>query len=113
MSYITEPCPCPTCGAQIDRLDPVLVENKELKAEIERLRADNKQVRDLNELLADQNGSPPFRVYEALKAEIERLQFENKVMFNQLEKIADFMVHPYSAAKAALVELGRWKEPKP
>jgi hypothetical protein len=45
----------------------------EARAEIERLKAENKQVRDLNELLADQNGSPPFRAYEAQKAEIERL----------------------------------------
>jgi hypothetical protein len=37
-SYITEPCPCPTCGAQIDRLDPVLVENKELRAIITRAK---------------------------------------------------------------------------
>jgi hypothetical protein len=40
-SYITEPCPCPTCGAQIDRLDPVLVENRELRAEIARLKAEH------------------------------------------------------------------------
>jgi hypothetical protein len=50
----------------------------EARAEIERLKAENKQVRDLNELLADQNGSPPFRAYEAQKAEIERLRVVEK-----------------------------------
>lgn len=49
----------------------------------------------------------------ALRAEVERLRRENDKMACQLEKIADFTVHPYSAAKAVLKELGRWTEPKP
>ena len=54
MSYISEPCPCPTCGAQIDRLDPVLVENKELRTVVRDLLwaigHDNDQI--LNETTA-------------------------------------------------------------
>ena len=48
-----------------------------------------------------------------MRAEIERLKIENNKMLCQLEKIAQFVVHPYSAAKAVLIELGKWQEPKP
>jgi hypothetical protein len=64
---------------------------REAETEIERLKAEIKQLRDLNELLADQNGSPPFRAYEAQKAEIERCRMLRVKLWDALRELADLV----------------------
>jgi hypothetical protein len=86
--------------------DPITVAHNEirrLRGEVERLRAERDDWKD--------TANDTAKICTLKDAEVERLRVENDKMAYQLASIAAFVVHPYSAAKAVLQELGRWKEP--